>query len=153
MLVPDAAFKVKPDRTASLPLIHPHTHPVKGIGAQNTTFWQNALGSFTQTRQHSQPQTGPGRGRVRVRARDWRVWRGRRRRPNRETAAPGAWTQNGRFFSRAAAKLFKSFSLWEICTTLFLFDSFTMPNEKCRVSAKRKCCRNEATHESWLVIY
>lgn len=53
--VPDAAFEkynqIYP--TCPFPASAPpptHRHPVKGIGAQNTTFWQNALGSFTQTK-------------------------------------------------------------------------------------------------------
>lgn len=126
MLVPEAAVKVQLDSPAPLSASPPptHTHPVKGIGAQNTTFWQNALDSFTQTRQHShrldqdEDEYEHEDDEYDDRTQQKQLLRG--------PAAKMVFL----FFSRAAAKLLKSFSLGEIFTTLFLFGSFTMPNEK-----------------------
>lgn len=128
MQVPVAAVKVQLDRTAAFTppcLSSAHTRPVKGIGAQNTTFWQNALGSFTQTRQHSR------RHRHRLdqdedeyEHEDDEYDEDDRRRPNTETAAPGASSQNGFFFKSSCKALEKLFTLRDFYYIVFVWQLY-----------------------------
>lgn len=159
MLVPEAAVKVQLDSPAPLSASPPPTHtPSKrhwgtkhNILAKRVGFIHPNQATQSQSHRHRLDQA---QDEDEYEHEDDEYDEDRRRPNTAETAAPGASSQNGFsfFFSRAAAKLLKSFSLWEISTTLFLFGSFTMPNEKWR-----KCCRVEATRHdtsrAWLVIY